>query len=159
MHNIIGPFWCRPADDVPRRAKIKTIAKKSVDNQEDLENFPESMRKYLALQAFDSGKGLSGEVNDPLSLYNDTMLTAPGVAPKVGRFNRILTRSLAECCKLTCYQQSSISIAMPSILALGVVLVRIDSISWFSILPPRLPSHTISMPSSLASRLNTLSLV
>jgi len=55
------------------------------------------MRKYLALQAFDSGKALSGHVNDSLSLYSDNMLVAPGVAPKVGKCNLSLTRSLAEC--------------------------------------------------------------
>ncbi|KAF2138707.1 uncharacterized protein K452DRAFT_83386 [Aplosporella prunicola CBS 121167] len=41
-----------------RRAKIKNIAKKSIESGEDCNDIPESMRRYLALQAMESGKGL-----------------------------------------------------------------------------------------------------
>ncbi|KAF2453137.1 homeo protein [Lineolata rhizophorae] len=45
-----------------RRAKIKNIAKKSIENGEDCSEIPESMRKYLALQAMESGKGLGRDL-------------------------------------------------------------------------------------------------
>ncbi|MCJ1433221.1 Transcription elongation factor SPT4 [Xylographa pallens] len=41
-----------------RRAKIKLIAKKSIETGEDCDQIPESYRNYLAAQAFESGKPL-----------------------------------------------------------------------------------------------------
>jgi hypothetical protein len=41
-----------------RRAKIKLIAKKSIETGEDCDAIPDSMRQYLALQAMESGKSL-----------------------------------------------------------------------------------------------------
>lgn len=41
-----------------RRAKIKLIAKKSIENGEDCSDIPESMRQYLAAQAAEQGKSL-----------------------------------------------------------------------------------------------------
>lgn len=41
-----------------RRAKIKLLAKKSLETGEDIDSIPESMRAYLAMQAMESGKGL-----------------------------------------------------------------------------------------------------
>ncbi|KAL1849958.1 hypothetical protein VTK73DRAFT_9754 [Phialemonium thermophilum] len=41
-----------------RRAKIKLLAKKSLETGEDLDSIPDSMRTYLALQAMESGKNL-----------------------------------------------------------------------------------------------------
>jgi hypothetical protein len=43
-----------------RRAKIKLLAKKSIETGEDCDNIPEAMRQYLALQAMESGKSLGG---------------------------------------------------------------------------------------------------
>lgn len=43
-----------------RRAKIKLMAKRHLENGEDLDSIPESMRQYLAMQAIESGKGLAG---------------------------------------------------------------------------------------------------
>ncbi|KIH92831.1 hypothetical protein SPBR_02439 [Sporothrix brasiliensis 5110] len=43
-----------------RRAKIKLLAKKSIETGEDIDLIPESMRAYLAMQAAESGKGLGG---------------------------------------------------------------------------------------------------
>lgn len=43
-----------------RRAKIKLLAKKSLETGEDIDSIPESMRAYLAMQAMESGKGLGG---------------------------------------------------------------------------------------------------
>ena len=42
------------------RAKIKLLAKKSLETGEDIDMIPESMRAYLAMQAAESGKGLGG---------------------------------------------------------------------------------------------------
>lgn len=44
-----------------RRAKIKNLAKRSIDTGEDCEAIPESMRKYLAMQALESGKPFGRE--------------------------------------------------------------------------------------------------
>ncbi|KAK8189392.1 homeoprotein [Phyllosticta capitalensis] len=41
-----------------RRAKIKNLAKKSIESGEDCNDIPESMRRYLAMQAMESGKTL-----------------------------------------------------------------------------------------------------
>jgi hypothetical protein len=40
-----------------RRAKIKNLVKKSIENGEDTNDIPESMRRYLAMQAAETGKG------------------------------------------------------------------------------------------------------
>ncbi len=45
-----------------RRAKIKNIAKKSIESGEDCNDIPESMRRYLALQALESGKPLGRDL-------------------------------------------------------------------------------------------------
>jgi hypothetical protein len=41
-----------------RRAKIKNLVKKSIENGEDTNDIPESMRRYLAMQALETGKSL-----------------------------------------------------------------------------------------------------
>ncbi|KAK3370345.1 putative homeoprotein [Podospora didyma] len=43
-----------------RRAKIKMMAKKSLETGEECDSIPESMRQYLALQAMESGKSIGG---------------------------------------------------------------------------------------------------
>ena len=52
-------FWL--ADKQDRRAKIKLLAKKSIETGEDCDAIPESMRNYLANQAIESGKPLGRE--------------------------------------------------------------------------------------------------
>ena len=42
------------------RAKIKLLAKKSLETGEDLDSIPDSMRQYLAMQEMQSGKALGG---------------------------------------------------------------------------------------------------
>lgn len=44
-----------------RRAKIKLLAKKGIEGGEDIDNIPESMRQYLAMQAMESGKPMGGQ--------------------------------------------------------------------------------------------------
>ncbi|KAI9678591.1 MAG: hypothetical protein M1817_005648 [Caeruleum heppii] len=46
-----------------RRAKIKLLAKKSIETGEDCEAIPESMRQYLALQAMESGRPVARTMN------------------------------------------------------------------------------------------------
>ncbi|PBP27982.1 putative homeobox protein HOY1 [Diplocarpon rosae] len=43
-----------------RRAKIKLMAKKSIETGEDCDAIPESMRQYLAIQAMEPGKSMGG---------------------------------------------------------------------------------------------------
>ena len=55
-----------------RRAKIKNIAKRSIESGEDCDSIPESMRQYLALQQYGPGKGLAASL---------LSRTGPGFAP------------------------------------------------------------------------------
>jgi len=48
-----------------RRAKIKMLAKKSLENGEDMDSIPESMRQYLAMQAMEHGKSIPGFLGRP----------------------------------------------------------------------------------------------
>jgi hypothetical protein len=48
-----------------RRAKIKNLVKKSIENGEDSNDIPESMRRYLAMQAMETGKPLGREFMMP----------------------------------------------------------------------------------------------
>ncbi|KAF2103861.1 hypothetical protein NA57DRAFT_30124 [Rhizodiscina lignyota] len=59
-----------------RRAKIKNIAKKSIESGEDCDGIPESMRRYLALQAMESGKSLGRELlaRNGMAAYGNGML-------------------------------------------------------------------------------------
>ena len=45
-----------------RRAKIKNIAKKSIESGEDCNEIPDSMRRYLAIQAAESGNPLGRDL-------------------------------------------------------------------------------------------------
>ncbi|KAG7124709.1 Pyriculol/pyriculariol biosynthesis cluster transcription factor like protein [Verticillium longisporum] len=59
-----------------RRAKIKLMAKKSLETGEDFDCIPESMRNYLAMQAMEAGKGLGGQYLGRTGLlpYSPSML-------------------------------------------------------------------------------------
>ena len=46
--------------DNVRRAKIKLLAKKSIETGEDCDTIPEAMRQYLANQTMESGKSMGG---------------------------------------------------------------------------------------------------
>ena len=52
--NNIAPF------SVSRRAKIKMMAKKGLETGEGIDQIPESMRNYLAMQAMETGQGFGG---------------------------------------------------------------------------------------------------
>ncbi|KAL8735981.1 MAG: hypothetical protein Q9166_000543 [cf. Caloplaca sp. 2 TL-2023] len=49
-----------------RRAKIKLLAKKSIETGEDCDSIPESMRAYLAMQEFQNGKPSVRDFYGPL---------------------------------------------------------------------------------------------
>ncbi|KAL8737272.1 MAG: hypothetical protein Q9181_001826 [Wetmoreana brouardii] len=49
-----------------RRAKIKLLAKKSIETGEDCDSIPESMRAYLAMQEFQNGKPSAREFYGPV---------------------------------------------------------------------------------------------
>lgn len=50
-----------------RRAKIKLLAKKSIETGEDCDSIPESMRAYLAMQELQNGKPSAREFYGPLN--------------------------------------------------------------------------------------------
>ncbi|KAI9816821.1 MAG: Transcription elongation factor SPT4 [Pycnora praestabilis] len=58
-----------------RRAKIKLIAKKSIETGDDCDSIPDSMRQYLAIQAMESGKPLGrnflGRTGGPMAAYGN----------------------------------------------------------------------------------------
>lgn len=59
-----------------RRAKIKLLAKKSIETGEDCDAIPDSMRQYLAYQAMESGKCLGRGL--PMRTGPATMAYGPG---------------------------------------------------------------------------------
>lgn len=73
-----------------RRAKIKLLAKKSIESGEDCDAIPESMRQYLAMQAMESGKPLAREFlgrSSTMSAYGDNGMllnTESSTPSKVG---------------------------------------------------------------------------
>ncbi|KAF8243261.1 hypothetical protein K440DRAFT_562265 [Wilcoxina mikolae CBS 423.85] len=60
-----------------RRAKIKTLAKKSIETGEDCDAIPECMRQYLALQAMESGKGFAYMDRSRMSAYGNGNMLMP----------------------------------------------------------------------------------
>ncbi|KAI9731018.1 MAG: hypothetical protein M1834_005481 [Cirrosporium novae-zelandiae] len=69
-----------------RRAKIKLMAKRSLETGEDLEGIPEAMRRHLALQALEQGQplagGLFGHAGGPMGYGNGSMVAAEPQNPK-----------------------------------------------------------------------------
>lgn len=62
-----------------RRAKIKLMAKKSLETGEDIDSIPESMRAYLAMQAMESGKGFPGAfLGRGMMPYGQSSMLMPG---------------------------------------------------------------------------------
>lgn len=86
-----------------RRAKIKLLAKKSIETGEDCDAIPDSMRQYLALQAMESGKPLTRDFlgrSQGLSHYGGggMIMNAESNAPgKVGESRRPMRSTLCRC--------------------------------------------------------------
>jgi hypothetical protein len=57
-----------------RRAKIKLLAKKSIETGEDCDSIPESYRQYLAMQAMESGKPIARNFMGSMGGFNGSML-------------------------------------------------------------------------------------
>lgn len=80
---------------LPSRAKIKLIAKKSIETGEDCDAIPESMRQYLMQQAMESGKPISrdllGRTPNSMNTYgNSTLINAESAnTGKVGESSAI----------------------------------------------------------------------
>ncbi|KAI1813762.1 homeobox domain-containing protein [Poronia punctata] len=80
-----------------RRAKIKLLAKKSLESGEDIDSIPESMRTYLAMQAMEPGKALGAPYMGRTGLmpYGSMMLGGePGAQGKV-LIHHLTCRSLS----------------------------------------------------------------
>jgi Homeodomain len=70
-----------------RRAKIKNLVKKSIENGEDSNDIPESMRRYLALQAMETGKPLGRDFMMPrFGTNNMNMAAFESTSNKVGMY-------------------------------------------------------------------------
>lgn len=73
-----------------RRAKIKLIAKKTLENGEDCDNIPESLRQLLAMQAMESGRPfprqLIGRPEGPMAQYGSggMLIGDPNAQGKTG---------------------------------------------------------------------------
>jgi hypothetical protein len=82
-----------------RRAKIKLLAKKSIETGEDCDAIPESMRQYLAIQAMESGKSLGGNFlgRSGLMPYGGSSLMMGGDQGPQGKvvINHLTCRSLS----------------------------------------------------------------
>lgn len=84
-----------------RRAKIKLLAKKSIETGEDCDAIPDSMRQYLAYQALESGKGLGGALpirnGGPMAAYaaGDMLLAAEPNHPSKVVIHHFACRALS----------------------------------------------------------------
>ncbi|KAI9886345.1 MAG: hypothetical protein M1823_001853 [Watsoniomyces obsoletus] len=81
-----------------RRAKIKLLAKKSIETGEDCDAIPDSMRQYLAYQAMESGKCLGRGL--PMRTTGPTTLAyGPGaemlLAPEPNNPSKVVIHHLA----------------------------------------------------------------
>ena len=69
-----------------RRAKIKHLAKKTLETGEDCESVPECVRQYLAMQVIESGKafprGFMGDRSRSLSAYGTGNMLTPEPSPQ-----------------------------------------------------------------------------
>ena len=72
-----------------RRAKIKLLAKKSIETGEDCDAIPDSYRHYLTMQAMDSGKAFIARGPGSMASYSSggMFVGADHSSPqKVGKF-------------------------------------------------------------------------
>jgi len=71
------------------RAKIKNIAKKSIESGEDCNDIPESMRRYLALQATEGKPGFGnimlGRSGFGNAYGNGMLLNTDPASTKIGK--------------------------------------------------------------------------
>lgn len=83
-----------------RRAKIKQMAKKSIETGEDCDAIPDSYRNYLAMQAMESGTPLArnfmAQAGGPAAFGNSPVMTGAdnGSQAKVGTYHRSFLKLL-----------------------------------------------------------------
>jgi hypothetical protein len=82
-----------------------------IENGDDCNDIPESMRRYLALQAMESGKPLGrdflGRAGGPMAAYGSGMLmNADNGSSKVGEFCQLLNGVNYDEQRLTCLSHS-----------------------------------------------------
>ena len=86
----MGSFLTNPR--CCRRAKLKLLAKKSIESGEDCDAIPETMRQYLAAQALDSGKPLGreylGRSAAPMTSYGNGMAINADTSQTTGKVGR-----------------------------------------------------------------------
>ncbi len=142
------------AHRIGRRAKIKNLAKKSIETGEDCDEIPESMRKYLTMQALESGKPIVRDmINVGMSAHGTGLLmNTQSNASKVGMLEHLFNLIVPYI--LICVKSSTISPAAHSILAAGAALHKARWILWSFILLRNLYSPIISMLRPLHSRSN-----
>jgi hypothetical protein len=97
-----------------RRAKIKLLAKKSIETGEDCDAIPESMRQYLAIQAMESGKPLGGNFlgRSGLMPYGSGSLMMggdQGPQGKVGMYRHTLITTVLKWLTINSYSSSFMS--------------------------------------------------
>lgn len=90
-------------DKTSRRAKIKLLAKKSIETGEDCDAIPESMRQYLAIQEMESGKSLGGNFlgRSGLMPYGSSAMMMGGDAGQQGKVG-MLPSSKREIRQVVC---------------------------------------------------------
>jgi hypothetical protein len=81
-----------------RRAKIKLMAKKSIETGESCE-IPEAMRQYLAIQEMESGKSLGGNFlgRGGLMPYGSGNMLMGGDHGPQGKVGKFLFCTLSSC--------------------------------------------------------------
>lgn len=110
------PQWSiRRTNRNNRRAKIKLLAKKSIETGEDCDSIPESMRQYLAIQAMESGKSMGGNFlgRGGLMPYGSgSMMMGGDQGPqgKVGEYSGNRVSSIYTCLQLTSDSSSLMSV-------------------------------------------------
>lgn len=115
----VGGFGCgmelQRLTDRFRRAKIKLLAKKSIETGEDCDAIPESMRTYLANQALESGKPLSreflGRSPSQMSTYGSGGMLLNPDSTQPGKIGRLKACSSRIDNSLTGLQSSTTSLA------------------------------------------------
>lgn len=79
-----------------RRAKIKMLAKKSIETGEDCDAIPESYRQYLAMQAMESGKPMPrGFLGQPMGMGSGMFFGAEAHNPQKVVIHHFHCRSLS----------------------------------------------------------------
>ena len=93
--NMHSP-WSLTMSNSRRRAKIKMIAKKTLETGEDCDGIPESLRQLLAMQAMGTGRPfprqLLGRPGGPMAQYGSGNMLMNGDPNAQGKVGMCITR-------------------------------------------------------------------